>query len=102
MQGFVDSGVTEFLPLMEFRNWLIELRDKPGYRSEVKRNNSLGHGPFLPSARRKYSTVCWLLSKKSAPRSLPTMNSRQFWLNGSRNSTIPALGLKLPENMGGA
>lgn len=53
MQGFVDSGVTEFLPLMEFRNWLIELRDKPGYRSEVKRNNSLGHGPFLPSARQE-------------------------------------------------
>lgn len=53
MQGFVDSGVTEFLPLMEFRNWLIELRDKPGYRSEVKRDNSLGHGPFLPSARQE-------------------------------------------------
>ena len=53
MQGFVDSGVTEFLPLMEFRNWLVELRDKPGYRSNVKRDNSFGHGPFLPSARQE-------------------------------------------------
>lgn len=53
LQGFIRTGEEYLQPLVDFRNWLIELRDRPGYRSEVKRNQSLGAGPFLPSARQE-------------------------------------------------
>lgn len=53
LQGFIRTGEGHFQPLVDFRNWLIELRDRPGYRSDVKRNQSLGPGPFLPSARQE-------------------------------------------------
>ena len=53
LQGFVKSGEEQLQPLIEFRNWLIELRDKPGYRSEVKRNGNAGPGPFSPHARQE-------------------------------------------------
>lgn len=53
LQGFIRSGEEYLQPLVEFRNWLIDLRDRPGYRSEVKRNGNAGPGPFLPSARQE-------------------------------------------------
>ncbi|MDO9226624.1 MAG: DNA phosphorothioation system sulfurtransferase DndC [Pseudomonadota bacterium] len=53
LQGFIRSGEEQLQPLVEFRDWLITLRDKPGYRSEVKRNRLLGPGPFLPAARQE-------------------------------------------------
>lgn len=52
LQGFIRSGEEHLQPLVDFRNWLIELRDKPGYRSDVKRNGNAGPGPFLPTARK--------------------------------------------------
>lgn len=53
LQGFIRSGEEHLQPLVDFRDWLIELRDKPGYRSEVKRNGNAGPGPFLPTARQE-------------------------------------------------
>jgi len=53
LQGFIRTGEEHFQPLVDFRNWLIELRDRPGYRSDVKRNRSMGPGPFLPFARQE-------------------------------------------------
>lgn len=53
LQGFIQTGEEHLQPLVDYRNWLIELRDKPGYRSDIKRNQSLGQGPFLPFARQE-------------------------------------------------
>lgn len=53
LQGFIRSGEEHLQPLVDFRDWLIELRDKPGYRSDVKRNGNAGPGPFLPAARQE-------------------------------------------------
>lgn len=53
LQGFIRTGEEHFQPLVDFRNWLVELRDRPGYRSDIKRNQSMGPGPFLPSARQE-------------------------------------------------
>lgn len=53
LKGFIRSGEEYLQPLVDFRNWLIELRDKPGYRSDVKRNGNAGPGPFLPAARKE-------------------------------------------------
>ncbi|MDY6831709.1 MAG: DNA phosphorothioation system sulfurtransferase DndC [Thermodesulfobacteriota bacterium] len=53
LQGFINSGEEYLQPLVDFRNWLIELRDKPGYRSGIKRNGTAGPGPFLPDARQE-------------------------------------------------
>lgn len=53
LQGFIRSGEDYLQPLVAFRDWLIELRDKPGYRSDVRRDGNAGPGPFLPSARQE-------------------------------------------------
>ncbi len=65
LQGFVRSGEEYLQPLVEFRNWLIELRDRPGYRSEVKRNGNAGPGPFLPSARQEILDQLLSLEKQT-------------------------------------
>ena len=65
LKGFIQSGEEYLQPLIEFRNWLIELRDKPGYRSDVKRNGNAGPGPFLPHARQEILDRLLSLEKKT-------------------------------------
>ena len=41
LQGFVDAGKIEFAPLIEYRNWLVDIRNKPEYRQAERRNGKL-------------------------------------------------------------
>ena len=58
LQGFVDAGKTEFTPLIEYRDWLVDIRNKPEYRQAERRNGKLTFkdgkhipGPFTIEAR---------------------------------------------------
>ena len=58
LQGFVDVGKTEFQPLLEFRDWLVEIRNLPEYRQVERRNGTVTvkggkhiPGPFTVEAR---------------------------------------------------
>ncbi|MDP1645606.1 MAG: DNA phosphorothioation system sulfurtransferase DndC [Thiobacillus sp.] len=63
LQGFVDAGNHHFSALIEFRQWLKEIRNDPRYRSIMRRNgeitfNARGEqikhvpGPFTIQARK--------------------------------------------------
>lgn len=59
LQGFVDVGKTEFIPLLEFRDWLVEIRNDPAYRQVKRRNGNITikngkhiPGPFTITARK--------------------------------------------------
>jgi DNA sulfur modification protein DndC len=52
-EGLVSDGFAELLPLLGFRNWLMDIRNKPTYRCARRRNGDIGKGPFKLSARRK-------------------------------------------------
>jgi DNA sulfur modification protein DndC len=59
LQGFVDVGKTQFQPLLEFRDWLVEIRNKPEYRQNERRNGQMQFrdgkhipGPFTIEARK--------------------------------------------------
>jgi DNA sulfur modification protein DndC len=60
LQGFIDSGKEIYKPLVDFRNWLVEIRNNPDYRSAIRRNGRLTFdltgkhipGPFTIQARR--------------------------------------------------
>ena len=58
LQGFVDVGKTEYQPLIDFRDWLVEIRNKPEYRQVTRRNGTVTiksgkhiPGPFTVEAR---------------------------------------------------
>ena len=61
LQGFIDSGKDIYKPLVAFRNWLVEIRNKPSMRSAVRRNGRLTFdqsgkhipGPFTIQARKE-------------------------------------------------
>lgn len=53
VQSLIDEGYAELKPLLEFRNWLIEIRDNHEYRSTKRRNGQTGLGPFTLQARYK-------------------------------------------------
>lgn len=75
LQGFIRSGEEHLQPLVDFRDWLITLRDKPGYRSEVKRNGHVGPGPFLPAARQEILDDLLALEKKTL---LPLISAEEL------------------------
>ncbi len=59
LQGFVDVGKTQFQPLLEFRDWLVQIRNKPEYRQNERRNGQMQFrdgkhipGPFTIEARK--------------------------------------------------
>ncbi len=60
LQNFINKGATELIPLRNFRNRLLEMRECPEYRDTKRRNGavykkadgSLGMGPFTLEARR--------------------------------------------------
>ena len=60
LQNFTNKGATELIPLREFRNELLSMREDPRYRDTKRRNGavykkadgSFGMGPFTLDARR--------------------------------------------------
>jgi len=60
LQGFIDVGKHQYKPLVEFRDWLKEIRNKPEYRQAYRRNGKLTFdvsgkhipGPFTIQARK--------------------------------------------------
>jgi DNA sulfur modification protein DndC len=61
LQGFIDSGNHHFRPLVEFRDWLKMIRNKPEMRQAHRRNGRLSFdasgkhipGPFTVQARKQ-------------------------------------------------
>lgn len=59
LQGFIDSGNHGYLPLIEFRDWLKQIRNDPTLRSVERRNGRIQFdasgrhipGPFTVQAR---------------------------------------------------
>lgn len=59
LKNFIDKGHTELIPLREFRNWLVSIRNNPEYRDTKRRNGSvyvredgeLGFGSFSLAGR---------------------------------------------------
>lgn len=65
LQNFINKGATELIPLREFRNELLRMRENSQYRDSKRRNGSVykksdgsfGMGPFTLEAR------CLILEK---------------------------------------
>jgi DNA sulfur modification protein DndC len=53
VENLVRYGYDELQPLLEFRNWMAQIRDKKQYRCRYRRNGSRALGPFTLDARRE-------------------------------------------------
>lgn len=60
LMNFINHGAKELIPLRDFRNWLLEIRNSPQYRDNKRRNGSvyvkkdgeMGLGPFTLEGRK--------------------------------------------------
>jgi DNA sulfur modification protein DndC len=53
VENLIREGYDELLPLFDFRNWLMSIRDMRTYRCRTRRNGTKGLGPFTLAARRE-------------------------------------------------
>ena len=51
LMNMVEDGYPKLRPLLEFRDWLADLRDQPQTRCEHRRNGAKGPGPFTIKTR---------------------------------------------------
>lgn len=59
--NFISKGATELIPLRDFRNWLVSIRQNPDYRDTKRRdgtvyqkaNGEYGFGPFTMWGRQQ-------------------------------------------------
>jgi DNA sulfur modification protein DndC len=51
MKGLIDAGETWMEPLLEFRDWLKEIRNQHEMRDNVRRTGQEGLGPFTRETR---------------------------------------------------
>ena len=73
LQRFIDNGSKELMPLRDFRNWLVSIRQDPEFRDTKRRNGKVylkangeyGFGPFKMSARQEILTWLLKLQKKT-------------------------------------
>lgn len=49
----IDAGHVDLKPYLEFRNWLVDIRNDPDRRWPVRRNGTARLGPFTLSARQE-------------------------------------------------
>ena len=60
LYNFIENGAKELIPLRDFRNWLLEIRNNPEMRDKKRRNGSvytknngeIGLGPFNMQGRK--------------------------------------------------
>ena len=72
LNGFIKSGHRELIPLAEFRQWLMSIRDIDEYREKKRRNGmvyetktgEMGYGPFTWEAR-QLILERWLETQKT-------------------------------------
>lgn len=73
LQRFIDNGSKELIPLRDFRNWLVSIRQNPEFRDNKRRNGKVylkangeyGFGPFKMSARQEILKRLLKLQKKT-------------------------------------
>lgn len=61
LQNFINHGSNELVPLRDFRNWLVSIRQDPNFRDNKRRNGKVykknngeyGFGPFKLEARQE-------------------------------------------------
>jgi len=51
MESLIDSGEEKFKPLLEFRDYLRDIRDQDWARMNVRKNGQSGKGPFTHETR---------------------------------------------------
>ena len=71
VEGLVKEGHMELKPLLEYRNWLVEIRNNPDYRCKKRRNGQDGLGPFKLSARFEMLSKLFKAEEKSKIQLIP-------------------------------
>lgn len=85
LQTFISKGSKELIPLRDFRNWLVSIRQNPEYRENKRRNGTvytkengeLGFGSFKLSARAEILEKLLLLENQTG-MSLISLDELKF------------------------
>ncbi len=110
LKGFIENGEEWLRPLLEFRNWLCEIRDLPEKRESKRTNGSVyyivrnnerrkGLGPFTLETRREILERLLLIDKRmneerglSLIRDFELENIRKLWIeSGDWEDSLPKI-----------
>lgn len=88
-ERMVAAGRSELQPLLDFRIWLLEIRNDIRFRSTVRRNGREALGPFRLSARREILARLQTAERLSGFTLATAEELRQIALEWERDLTNP-------------
>lgn len=98
LAGFVEAGFSEFTPLLDYRDWLVSIRNDPERRLARRRdgritiasNGTFIPGPFNLATRKEMLDKLLVLQKKLGLRLIrpdEEVRIRNFWIEDAIAST---------------
>jgi DNA sulfur modification protein DndC len=87
VEGFIDSGDESLEPMLQFRNWLREIRDDPEMREQQRKNGQDGLGPFKLNVRKEILRRLLALEKMSGQKLISIdelLLIQRLWQEGDR------------------
>lgn len=106
LMGLIESGRRDLIPLLKYRNWLQEIRDKKAFRDNKRINGrvywvgegeekKLGLGPFTLEARKEMLRRLLLTEREVGFRLIlpeELINIRQLWIEqGDWGDSLPRI-----------
>jgi len=88
-ERMVAAGRSELQPLLDFRSWLLEIRNDVRFRCTVRRNGREALGPFRLSARREILARVQAAENLSGFTLVSAEELRQIALEWHRDITNP-------------
>lgn len=92
LEGFIEAGHDEFMPLVKFRDWLVEIRNEKGRRQLTRRNGKVTYskegkiipGPFTLETRHEIYSELKKLQEKTGKHLISEEEEdhiRQIWFD---------------------
>lgn len=75
LTGFIEKGQTWLIPLLEFRNWLSQIRDLRDYRMKKRTNGKVYFSPIVRLDNK------FIIPKKSEREKIEIVNQFNNWID---------------------
>ena len=79
LTGFIEKGHTWLIPMLEFRNWLAEIRDQRDFRMKKRTNGKIYFSPIIRLEDK------FIIPKKSKRDKLEIKNYKGKWIDSENN-----------------
>lgn len=82
LKSFINNGYHELIPLLEFRNWLLDIRDNRKYRDKKQRNGRIYRRKILKKNLTKKEILMYEEECSESDKGIDKNGDYYYWVKG--------------------